>query len=225
MPPKKQIDLSPEIATDVAIEQAARWTRFFHDRVGQPRVGGDIPSEQLMYAVHELVKSPECRKSGEFLSTILRMPLPWQNTIMEYIQQVKPYERLGFDAEITLRNEGSRSVSITTAAKRIPFRNPQTGVALKDAWNTLPVHRVLAGGDTITVHAHFATLALRRYSWAASQPHFWELRGKGGAEKPLREIAYSVRYLDSDTGETVTVQSGAVQEHVDQPVQQMEMGG
>lgn len=207
-------------APDISYQEAQDIVR--HDvqscanLIGEPprELGLKRPIDGVSRVVLDMIESAESLGRGEILSRILRLPLHWTNTLMEYVTQVHPYDggRSSFDLEVELINTGPAPISAVLGVRELVRVDPNSGERSKTDRNIQKVWSTIEPGEIVTVDARFGVSLLRTHGWMSMRPGVW-LAGDpqySASDRPLREAGYTARYaelVDGARGKRVTTSS------------------
>jgi hypothetical protein len=182
-------------------------------QVGRPRVGLDVPDENVVKAVRWLLREPGVLARGDLATTVERLSDHWGNALREVLVGGAPYNArwCAIDAWSTMRNEGQLPLQIIrqVRVRPIPTRTTGPGGATREVSDAHRVETesvVIDPGEEIELQYDRAVGALRRFSWDALQAEVQATTSQSRNERRLREVAYRAEWRDED-GEIVRVDS------------------
>ena len=184
--------------------------RMLVELIGRPasKLHQQYPDDQVCLAIRELIGSDESLKSGEIVCRVLRLPLPWQHTLLECLNGTDPYtsSETRPDGVVVVRNDGASLNYLARHNRMVPY-NPITGRQEPERTTFHEVRNVWPGGETKILPLGTAIRLLQTHSYQAVPPLARMNQNIDPRLLPLCETGYQLRMFDPESGEMMTYTS------------------
>jgi hypothetical protein len=179
-------------------------------QIGRPamKLKGQHPDDQVVMAIGAMAGSEESLKSGELVCRVLRLPIPWRQTLLECLNGTEPYvtSESRPDGVVEIRNDGSDLDYLARHIRDVPY-NTITGKPEPERTTYREDRKIWAAGDVKQLPLGTAIRLLQTHSAQAVNPLHRGTVDFRPERLPLREIGYRITLFDQDQGEMVTHES------------------